>query len=300
MSNDNFSSAMASVVPAYLEKRRALKRNITPYFLVTIIAALTIFDFGVGQDIVAFNSLSFFGDGLIINSPRVVVFFCLVILIWVLFVRFGVLYYQMIEFSNDLVNRVNKLGTVPEKELYLHVAKDAYIVDAILIHYHQLGHSKKIWIHKIIAYFVILAFVTWIAAGQYLTIIAASSVDSMFGVLLLIFYSIYYALFIVKLINTNVEYESGVEVGDQSKSKVWKIALVALFVTTSTISTILNGAGWVQFRATRSEGVSEFNNKICYEKFSIFSAERPTFGDCPIPEEHTKRDDINLPDADGR
>lgn len=271
---------LESIIPIILEKRTALKKRITPFFVITIMAVLTIFHFDFMQkEMITFSDITII-NGITIDSPRILVIYIFSILIWVLLVGFGVIYYQLITMMKQLRDIIENSSCKTEgiKDILLAIVKDAYLVDAVIGFYYK----KTGLITRIISVIVILAFVSFIATGEYITLITISAFSSWIGYFLFIFYSVMYIIFCNKLAKLDNKYVSNIftqftkklaneEETEDKKNGNSLAFLVCLFIFCSLISSFLNFSALVQYKElNKGESINFFKNKIEYGKANIF------------------------------
>jgi hypothetical protein len=165
---------------------------------MTIISVLTIFHFDfLNQNVIKFHNISII-NGIEVDSPRILVIYSLSILLWVFILMFGVSYYKLVKKTKelrDIVEYKTKYTTKHIKEILLISIKDSsYVVDAVVGFYYPMGPATKI-----ISIIVIIAFVIFIAVGQFITIITISAFNLWIGGLLFFFYLTMYSIFLYRL-----------------------------------------------------------------------------------------------------
>lgn len=203
--------------PTILSIQRGISRVIAPFFLLTIVYFLTIFEtnlppFAQLDDVVIYGGyLDAAGErvgGVQFYNIRSVSLFLISTLIFYMFVRFGFLYFQGNKLMSNLQGFLStRLGSDDEvADLLRHVCKENYLIQAMIVMRQDaditglLGGPVYRVVAKSLSSLMIVLFVAFMGFAQYLTTFYLGNTFLVLAIAVAFLYSAYYLMFVLGIV----------------------------------------------------------------------------------------------------
>lgn len=272
------SEALRVITPLFLNNQTGMKKNVAPFFIIVVVMMFTVYDWNLGKGIEIADKINLFSNtpfampGITIYEPRRFVVAAMASALWVMFVRFGFLYYQSIDTTTYMKKIIGKEKEEDIRKGYRNAIKDAYVVDALLVFFPaktdnpvDTYQTDKVW-KSLVSGLVIVGFVFFIVVGQYLTMAVASAIIATFAIPLLLFYIIFYCLFYFKLdgLKDDGRIEEGIGTG----------IIMKIFAGMMIFGSCLNVWAMIQYYDTGRYSDPQkvaFAGKIPIKKFLVYS-----------------------------
>lgn len=204
--------------PTILSIQRGISRVVTPFFLLTIVFFLTIFETGV-PGFANFDTISYGGyvngagqysGGMTFENVRSVALFLMAVTLFYMFVRFGYFYYQgnklIASLQAFLNNNLRRLQKPELSQILSHVCKENYLIQAMVVLRQDSnetgldGSRFYVFASKTLSVALIIIFVFFMGFSQYLIVMYLANTFALFAVLALIVFLVYYAMFAIGLV----------------------------------------------------------------------------------------------------
>lgn len=225
---------ITTALPSLIEKNRAILRNVPPFFILCIAIFSTVYDVGLSKEVFQ-GKVPYISGWIDFGSAKSSFIVIGSLVLWILFVRFGVLYYQVIEITNlviDELDALKKEGYVGHYRIYNHIISSNYLIVLYLSLIANRGDSShlKQWV----AILTLVMFLLFIAIGQHLTLVAAAPFGHVASWSFFILYFAYYLLFGIKTLYLYNSSKSSIE------RTLYNKAALAIFMAAMCASTIFN------------------------------------------------------------
>jgi hypothetical protein len=242
--------------PSLTSIQRGISRVVTPYFVITIVLFLSVFDTGFpgftnlqtlhyGGYV---NSQGEYVGGLRLENVRSVSLALLTLLLFYMFIRFGFLYYQGIRLIVRLQTyfgvNLKPLGKEQVASLLRQVCKENYLIqafvtirkDATLIGLD--GTKLYVAVSQFLSFLLIAIFVYFLGLSQYLMLIFVGSLSPLFAIVVGFVFLVYYGLFVFGIISDSTGSVSVVN----SPYQPWYIGAFLFLVVMNVIGIYLGSS----------------------------------------------------------
>jgi len=257
-----------TTLPGYLQRLIDIRRTVAPYFFAVVLGYLTVYDIGQGPSLQIPSSITIFGanieSGITAHSARAMIVYGIAIAIWVLFTRFGFVYYQAIDTTRRYREMIGETVFDQSNEfndsirsIFLASIRDAYFIDVLLIAFTEREEDVP-FSKKAVSWFMLFAFLIFIGLGQYFTVMAAaaSSSHAVVCVFLLVYYAIFYLVFLIRFVEM---------VNAARVAGLFQFVMKITFYVTVASSVIANAYGAYQYWDANNKFI-EYRSKIMQEQ----------------------------------
>lgn len=204
--------------PHIASVQRGISRVVTPFFVLTIMYFLTIYDTNL-PTFVAIDKFSYGGhmnsenvwvDAITFENIRSVTLFLMSLGLFYIFVRFGYLYYQgnklIANLQSIIGGDINHGNALEISRVVHHVCKENYLIQALVVLRKDVGVTglegtkASVTLAKSLSVVMMVIFIFFMGFAQYMTAFYLANTAWFFAIVVCSLYFAYYLMFVLNII----------------------------------------------------------------------------------------------------